>query len=555
MKFPPKSSGTSQTPAEISNSSDPKLPPDLSVEEKATSRQESTSLYGGVAGSIPVARLPGSSSSPIPNPSSTVDTKSGRWSPSVQSLLDQPPANLPLRFILGGVAFFVAFGAWAWFGTIEEVGKATGKLVPEGATYKVQPVGSGKVSRIVVKEGQEIKAGQIVAELDTDLAQKELERLKEAISSYQNEVIQKQSLLSQAEMEAKTRAEISAAEQLSQRSAIALAREKALTTRQLIAQQQSELRAYQSRRYHLQPISSASQEYLDQLKNELTSNQERLDRLKTLENEGAVSKEFVFQAEREIREIEQRITQTRLQEVTNVSEKLFDADQSLRDLASRLTENQGALVTRNKEVEQLEAQLAQKQAEANTTQIQAQQKIKQLELEIAQTKAKIADTRNQIAAAQAKLKDNYLKAPVDGVVLSLNLKNPGEVLQPGQTVAEIAPHGVSLVLSAVIPNREAGLIKTGMPVHVKLDAYPYQDYGVIPGEVTVISADAKSNEQLGPVYTVEVKLERDYVTDNQQKVQFKAGQTATADIVIRRRRIADVLLDPIRQLQKDGMDL
>lgn len=555
MKFPPKSSGTSQTPAEISNSSDPKLPPDLSVEQKVASRQESTSLYGGVAGSIPVARLPGPSSSPIPNPSSTADTKSGRWSPSVQSVLDQPPANLPLRFILGGVAFFVAFGAWAWFGTIEEVGKATGKLVPEGATYKVQPVGSGKVSRIVVKEGQEIKAGQIVAELDTDLAQKELERLKEALSSYQNEVTQKQSLLLQAEMEAKTRAEISAAEQLSQRSAIALAREKALTTRQLIAQQQSELRAYQSRRYHLQPISSTSQEYLDQLKNELTSNQERLDRLKTLENEGAVSKEFVFQAEREIREIEQRITQTRLQEVTNVSEKLFDADQSLRDLASRLTENQGALVTRNKEVEQLEAQLAQKQAEANTIQIQAQQKIKQLELEIAQTKAKIADTRNQIAAAQAKLKDNYLKAPVDGVVLSLNLKNPGEVLQPGQTVAEIAPHGVPLVLSAVIPNREAGLIKTGMPVHVKLDAYPYQDYGVIPGEVTVISADAKPNEQLGPVYTVEVKLERDYVTDNQQKVQFKAGQTATADIVIRRRRIADVLLDPIRQLQKDGMDL
>jgi HlyD family secretion protein len=555
MKFPPKSSGTSQSYAESSNSNDSKIPLDLSIEEEVTSRQESTSLYGGVAGSIPVTRLPGPSSSPIPNSSSTAESKSGRWSPSVQSVLDQPPANLPLRFILGGMAFFMAFGAWAWFGTIEEVGKATGKLVPEGETYRVQPIGSGKVSRIVVKEGQEVKAGQIVAELDTDLAQKEIERLKEALSSYQNEVNQKQSLLSQAEMEAETRADIAAAEQLSHRSAIALAREKAFTTRQLIAQQQAELRAYQSRRYQLQPISSTSQEYLAQLGKELSSNQERLARLKSLEDEGAVSKEFVFQAEREIQEIEQRITQTKLQEVTSVSEKLFDADQSLRDLASRLTENQGALVTRNKEVEQLEAQLAQKQAEANTTQIQAQQKIKQLELEIAQTKAKIADTRNQIAAAQAKFRDNYLKAPIDGVVLSLNLKNPGEVLQVGQTVAEIAPNGVPLVLSAVLPNKEAGLVKTGMPVHVKLDAYPYQDYGVIPGEVTIISADAKANEQLGPVYTVEVKLERDYVNDDQQQVKFKAGQTATADIVIRRRRIADVLLDPLRQLQKDGMDL
>ena len=60
---------------------------------------------------------------------------------------------------------------------------------------------------------------------------------------------------------------------------------------------------------------------------------------------------------------------------------------------------------------------------------------------------------------------------------------------------------------------------------------------------------------MGEVYQVEVELERDYITENRQKIKFKAGQTATADIVIRRRRILDVWLEPIKKLQQDGIEM
>jgi hypothetical protein len=62
-------------------------------------------------------------------------------------------------------------------------------------------------------------------------------------------------------------------------------------------------------------------------------------------------------------------------------------------------------------------------------------------------------------------------------------------------------------------------------------------------------------EVLGQVYQVEVALARNSITANYQTIKFKAGQTAAADIIIRRRRVADILLEPFRQLQKGGADL
>jgi HlyD family secretion protein len=453
------------------------------------------------------------------------------------------------------MAFCAVFGAWAWFGTIEEVGQATGKLVPEGQTYKIQPTEVGKVNRVEVREGQAVKAGQILVELDTELAQKEVERLEQMLTAYQGEIAQKQILLERIQMEAQTSATSSMAEQLAQRSAIALAREKAATTRQLLMQQRSEAVAYRARKARLAPLASTAEERLDQLHSELQAHQKRLKRLNPLLDEGAVSQDYVFQAEQSLRETQQRITQTQMQDITNVNEQLFQSEQSLRDLANNITQNQGELTSAYKEAEQLQAQMSQKQADARRIQLEAQQRIEQLELDLAQTKAKIADTQTSLLAAKTRVRNNYLKAPVDGIILSLNLQNSGEVLQAGQTVAEIAPHGVPLVLSAVLPNSKAGFVKSGMPVHVKLDAYPYQDFGVVPGKVANLSADTKSDEKLGQVFRVEVQLDKNYVIDKQGKIQFRAGQTATADIIIRRRRIADLLLDPIRQIQKDGINL
>jgi hemolysin D len=517
-------------------------------------------IYGG-------ANLSASSqmtvSSPKANSSSEIVARSPQnrgdlevnWSSELSNFLEEPPASLPVRLIIGGFVFFLTFVTWAYFGQIEQVGKAQGKLVPFGRTYKIQPIETGKIVKVNIKEGEEVKEGQILAELDPELPQKEVDRLEQSLKSYQIQLSQKQGLLERVKLESKTNSAIIASESMAQTSSIALAKEKALTTQRLLQKQQAEIAGYQARKQSVAPLSNTAQEALRGMERQVKSSQERVNRLNSLSETGAISKEQVYQAEKELREAQQRVIQAQLQEINNANSQIFEADKSLQDIEARITENRGNYASAAKDVERLQAEFSQKQAQGEKLLIESQQKIKQLELEIAQLEGQMADARNQLLSAQAKLRYNYLRSPIDGVVSVIDLQNVGEVVQPGKTVAEIAPKGAPLVLSAKVPNREAGFIKKDMPVKVKLDAYPYQDYGVISGKVTSVSADAKEDEKLGEIYNVEVELERNYVLDRQDRIAFKAGQTASADIIIRNRRVADVLLEPIEKMQKDGLNL
>lgn len=433
---------------------------------------------------------------PVPNtPPPNAPTN---WSPSLQTVLDQPPSALPYQLICGGLLFGAAVAAWAWFGHINEVGHAKGQLIPKGQVYKIHPVELGKITSLAVKEGQEVKAGQVIAQLDNQIAEDEVARLQQLFMAEQLQLTQMQSLVERTRLEAQTQVAIANAETQAQTAAIAQAQAQADTNRKLIEQWQSDVTAQNTRR----------------------------DRLQPLVEEGAIAKE-----------------------------QMFDVEQALRDRQRTITQQQGELQQAIAEAKQLQAGLAQKQAEGRNAQLAAQQRVQQLEVEITQRQAKVAELQNLLLTAQTKLKDRFLYAPINGTILSLNVANIGEVVQPGQTIAEMASDKAPLVLSAYLPNKEVGLIKPGMPVQVKLDAFPYQDYGIIPGKVAAISPNAKPDEKLGPIYQVEITLNHHSVTTRQQTIPFKPGQTATADIVIRRRRIADLLLDPLRKLQKGGIGL
>ncbi|HEY9658003.1 MAG TPA: HlyD family efflux transporter periplasmic adaptor subunit, partial [Allocoleopsis sp.] len=397
-------------------------------------------------------------------------TKENYWSPTLQNLLDQPPSRLPMRFIAAGILFCCAFGAWAWFGRIQEVSYAQGRLVPRGEVYKVQPTAQAEVTQLKVKEGQSVKAGEVLAVLDNRLAEAEVDRLQQSLVSYRLQLIQLQGLMDTTRLEASSRRAIANAEIQAQEAEISKIKNTITTDQTLLTQLEEETAAYQARMARLQPLVT----------------------------EGVVAQE-----------------------------QLFDVEQALREHKRTGTEKQGELKQSLGELARLQAELSERQATGQQSELEAQQKLQQLQREAAELQAKVTETETLLQAAQTKLQQMYLYAPVNGIISALNVKNVGEVTQPGQTIAEVIPNSTPLVLLAKLPTSEAGSVKQGMVVQIKFDAFPYQDYGIVPGKVLAISPDAKTDEKAGTVYQVEIAIDRPSAKDTSQTIEMKTGQTAT----------------------------
>ena len=447
----------------------------------------------------PPARLPIESHQTSP-PKKTIqkNTPVSHWSDSLQTTLDHPPAALPKYMVAVGFLFACMFGTWAWFGTMQDVGNALGQLVPEGDTFKVQPVAAGEISTILVQPGDTIEAGQVVLELDSELLNSEVERLSQNLSALNSQLQQTQVLIDQTQHESAAQRTIAAAEIQTQIAAI----------------------------FESQANIDTSQALVHQLNVDLKENKSRLQRLQSLVDEGAISTEY-----------------------------LFDVEQTLRDRQRVMVEHQGQMQQALAQTEQLNAQLELRQAQAIRSELADNEKLKRLQLEADDLTAKVTETATLLKAAQTNLEQMYLSAPVSGTVSSINISNIGEVAQPGQTLLEIAPAETPLVLSAMLPSKEAGLVKKEMTAQIKFDAFPYQQYGIVSGKVTSISPDAKTDELMGAVYEVEIALDRTYMMHEGKSVALKAGQTANAEIVIQKRRIVDFLLDPIRKLRKSSLNV
>lgn len=448
----------------------------------------------------PEADVPETQHSQPTSPSNitTAPADGSNWSEALQTTLDHPPAALPRYMILVGFLFACMFGTWAWFGTMQDVSHAKGRLVPEGDTYKVQPVAAGEVAKLLVKEGDTIQAGETLVELNTDVLKSEVERLSNNLAALTSQLRQTQTLLDQTRYEADAQRAIANAEIQTQEAAMVESQANVSTHEDLVIQ----------------------------LSTDLDANESRLERLRSLLEEGAISTEYIF-----------------------------DLEQTLRDRHRIMTEQQGQVQQALAHSKQLKAQLDLRRAESVRSELETQEKIKRLQLETDDLEAKVTETYMLLEAAQMHLDQMFLYAPVNGTISAVNISNIGEVTQPGETVIEIAPAETPLVLSAMLPNREAGLIKPDMPVQIKLDAFPYQQYGIVSGNVLSISPDSQLDEHMGAVYKVEIALDRDHVIHEQKAVSLKAGQTASAEIVIKKRRIVDFLLDPIRQLRKNSLNV
>jgi hemolysin D len=155
-----------------------------------------------------------------------------------------------------------------------------------------------------------------------------------------------------------------------------------------------------------------------------------------------------------------------------------------------------------------------------------------------------------------------IRSPVDGVVQQLAVHTVGGVVQPAQALMVIVPEGADVEVEAQVLNKDIGFVREGQQVRVKLEAYPFTDYGLIEGTIVTISRDAIQQDQPqagaqgegqhapaapGLVYTARIRMARNWIETAGGRQLIGPGLAVQAEIKTGERRIIQYLLSPISQ--------
>ncbi len=423
------------------------------------------------------------------------------WSSLTKELID----TLPRLWTRGLLYWLVIFAAivlpWAMLSKVDETGSARGRLEPQGRTLRLDAPVTGKVVAIKIKEGETVKTGQVLLELESDLTRTELQQTQAKLEGQQNRVNQLQLLKNQLTMSLRT---------------------QQLQNQAQESEQLAQLDQIQQR------LNSSQQVYVLEKSRLKLANNER-QRYRYLWQKGAISKS------------------------------------KLEEIEGAMFERQGLLEQAQSNIQQATTEITKQQSTnrrilrtGELALLDTQKQIKELESQVVDVLSEINQTKKQIQSLQFQIRQQTIRTPINGTIFQLSINNAGAVVQPGQMVTQIAPQGVPLIFRAEMPSQESGFLSVGMPVKLKFDAYPFQDYGVTEGKLRWISPDSKVVETAqGKVenFELEIELPKTYIQTKNKRIFLTAGQTATAEVIVRERRIIDFVLDPFKKLQKGGLEL
>jgi HlyD family secretion protein len=466
-----------------------------------------------------------------------------------EELLDALPRVWTRSLLYLLIGFAAAIIPWTMVSHMDETGTARGRIEPQGATQRLDAQSAGNVKAVNVKEGELVKAGQVLVEMESDILQTELQQAQTKLEGLQNRRSQLDVMKNQLMLSIELQEQQNKSQELEKMAQV--------------NQEQQNLDAKQST-YSLQKLEKQAlvnqvNQQINSISNDQTSSHNRLkidstqvQRFKRLIHDGAVSETQVDQLKKEEEE----------------SLRLYKKAQSdLKQAKFHLIEEQNRYQTT---MNQLEADIKQAKLRLQEAQssnqtliqtgklavIKSQEQLKDLQTQIAALQSDIAQTHSQINSIKLQLVQKLVRSPIEGTIYELSVTKSGSVLQPGQMVAQIGPKNAPLILKAQIPSKYSGFLQVGMPVKIKFDAYPYQEYGIVPGTVNWISPDSKMQQTAqGSVdnYELEITIPKPYIQNGDKQIALRPGQTANAEVIVRQRRVIDMVLDPFKKLQKDRL--
>lgn len=414
-----------------------------------------------------------------------------------------PTARVTSWILIGGLVLTVL---WLTFGRIDVVASASGKLVPIDNVKLVQPAEAGIVRAILVRNGQRVSKGQALVELDPTVSTADAVQAMRALETAELDAARSRAILSALDGHELSFVPPKGTPPGVAATQLALARALVAEIEAGSSGSAANQRVAEAARGEAEIEAAKLAETLPLLDEQIAANE-------TLLEKGYVSKLRVIEMRR------QRLGAVR------------DRDRAL-ETANRAT-----------------AQIA--VAGSGSLQSRAQAKARILaELTKAEADAKLR--REELTKATQRSSLQRLTSPVDGTITQLAIHTVGGIVEPAKPIMVVVPAGGMLVLEARVLNRDAGFVRAGQPVAVKLEAFPFTRYGTIPGTIESVSSDAVEDEKLGLVYTVRVALASNSINRGDARVSLTPGMAATADIKTGRRSILSYLMSPIDEARLEA---
>jgi hemolysin D len=437
--------------------------------------------------------------------------------PAALEIQETPP--LPAgRYILWAIMLFFVIGvAWASVGEVDIVAVAQGKIVPSGRVKVIQPLESGVVKRILVKQGQTVAAGEVLIELDNTASGADAARLEAQRLAAELERARLEAVLSALDEANRNDTAAPSDNRLTLKtpkgaSADHIALQQARGERQLSefdAHQASTLERIAQRRAE----RAAKLDRIEQLQSTLPLVTERADALKKLLKSNLGSRVQWTEAE------EARITQAKQIDIEGRNLQAIDA----------------AIRALRQERAALKHQMA-----------------TGLIAELTEVENQLATIDKEIIKAGKRVALQALRSPVDGVVKQLAVHTIGGVVTPAQRLMEIVPQNAALEIEAWFQNKDIGFVEEGQVTEVKIEAFPFTKYGTIDGEIVTLSDDAVQDERAGLIYPAQVFMQQSTLRVEGKSVNLSPGMAVTVEAKTGKRRLIEYLLSPLLRFKQES---
>ncbi|WP_372831742.1 HlyD family type I secretion periplasmic adaptor subunit [Pontibacterium sp.] len=411
--------------------------------------------------------------------------------------LEEPtPSFIVPVSIVVGILLLIAVVVWSAFTEVNEVALAKGEVVPAGSILEVQHLEGGIVSELHVRNGDNLKEGQLILSLDPATSESELQQMQ---SRRVNLQLQEERLKALIDRRPPTFPRVGAGyrDLLERQRTIYLAQVNSQTSEMAVIESQIQQRRDELRRQRNQVAS---------LKKELAIHREQVSIREASVVRGSVSKSELLAAKAKVAEVENELLQTQ-DGIAVARTALKENQQRKRDGIARFNRD--------------------------------------IELEAGQVTSELGEVESTLIRLQARDERQEVRAPVGGIVQGLSIAGSRGVIAPGQVIMQIVPVDEDLIVEAKILPQDIGHVHTGQSAKLKFVSYDFSRFGSLDGTVNQISASTYLDEENQPYYRAEIKMDKAYLGAQPGELNVLPGMTLTADIQTGKKTILEYLLRPV----------